>query len=194
MSTTATETGGAMPPTTTAPENTTTTPPPVTDPPVAEVGPTGQAAIDAERKARRDAEKALKQAQAQLAAIADKDKSDLQKATEAGAAAEARAVAAEQALAAAAVRDEVSKAAATAGAISVDAVVAMAAGRVTVGDDGLPANVPAVVAAIRTSNPELFRTVAPGTRDAHAGGGQQLALNGDPLLASVLAAVGGPRQ
>jgi len=61
--------------------------PPVPTPPAQppapgdQLGESGKAALDAERKARRDAEKTAKDLEARLKAIEDKDKTELEKAT-----------------------------------------------------------------------------------------------------------------
>lgn len=61
-------------------------PPPATEPPKPPatgepLGEPGKAALDAERKARKDAEKNVKDLEARLKAIEDKDMSELEKAT-----------------------------------------------------------------------------------------------------------------
>lgn len=60
-----------------------------------DLGDPGKAALAAERKARRDAEKAAKELQAKLKEFEDRDKSDSEKTAEALAAAEKRAADAE---------------------------------------------------------------------------------------------------
>ncbi len=65
------------------PTPTPTPPAPAASTPDADqLGDAGKAALDAERKARRDADKALRDAQAQLKAYEDRDKTDTQKAVD----------------------------------------------------------------------------------------------------------------
>lgn len=67
-------------PPTPTPTPTPPAPPPPPTPPGEPLGDGGKAALDAERKARRDAEKAAKELAERLKAIEDKDKSELEKA------------------------------------------------------------------------------------------------------------------
>lgn len=62
------------------------------------LGDPGKKALDAERQARRDAEKAAKELREKLQAIEDAEKSDLERAQEAASTAEQRAKAAERRL------------------------------------------------------------------------------------------------
>lgn len=67
-------------------------------PPAGDLGDAGKKAIEAERKARRDAEKQLKDIQAKLQELEDRDKSETTRLTEKAAAAESRAAEAESRL------------------------------------------------------------------------------------------------
>lgn len=134
------------------------------------LGDPGKAALDAERRARRDAERQLKEATAQLQALQDAGKTDLEKAL-------ARAEAAEKerdtyrteltgreraATLAAAARD--------AHAVNPDLVASLLSGRVDWGDGNTPGGLPEAVEALQSSDPYLFAPVDAGARDAAATG------------------------
>lgn len=122
-----------------------------------ELGEKGQAAIKAERDARKKAERDLKVANTRLAEIDSADKSDAEKTSAALKAAEERATAAELRLRDANARVAVSDAATNAKAISVRAVYALIRDDLEFDDDGEPTNVDALVKASIKAEPSLFR-------------------------------------
>lgn len=131
------------------------------------------AALGAERKARRDAEKALSEARSQLAALADKDKSELQRATERAEAAEKAANEATTRWQAAAKTTAIITAATAANAIDADAVAALIGSQITVTDTGDVEGVDTALTQLQANKPHLFSTTPPppqGMRDAAARG------------------------
>lgn len=156
-----------------------------------QLGDPGKAALAAERRSRRDAEKQLQTALTKLAAYEDRDKTETQKLTD-------RAEAAEQAASQAterwrdAIKTTAIIAAATeAQAIDVDAIIALTHNTVTVSDTGEPENVEETIRELAARKPHLFRANSPGQQDATTHNTRtSLPLNSDALEAALRAAVG----
>lgn len=93
------------------------------------------------------------------------------------------------------VSQALTNAATSAGAIDVETVVtvARARGGIDIDDSDAVTGVEAVIAKLAKDKPHLFRAAPAAARDATATN-PPMALNGDPLLQSVIAAVGGNPQ
>lgn len=121
-----------------------------------------KSALDKERKAARDASKALKALQTELETIRNAGKSDEEKRDADLKAALDRATAAEEKAQRTSGQAAIFKAAAD--SISPEAVYALAEKRLEFNDDAEPTNVDDVLADIKKSNPKLF-PAARGTAD-----------------------------
>lgn len=125
-----------------------------------DLGDKGQAALKAERDARKKAERELKSLSARLAEIENAGKSESEKIAERLKAAEERATAAELRLRAANGQRAVTDAASKHGAISTKAVYALIRDDIEYDDDGEPQNIDALISAARKDEPQLFRAAA----------------------------------
>lgn len=173
-------------------ENTDTTPPENTPPQEAgqaQLGDAGKAALDAERKARRDAEKNLKTLQDQLKAREDADKTDLQKAQDAATASETAASDWKSRYEGLVVRNQVIEAAAAARAIDPATIYALIRDNITLDDDGQPQGIDKAIKDLAKNKPFLFNTTPAGAQDTHARNAYPLN-DYDELTRAVLGAVG----
>lgn len=162
-----------------------------TDDPADHLGDPGKAALAAERKARREADKTAKELAARLAEYEQRDMTEAQKL-----AAERDTLAAERdqwrtRAQQTAVANAVTAEAVKLGTVDTDAVVQLLRDRIDVDDDGQPTNVAKAVADLAKSKPYLFRTTPPGARDAHAG--NSYALNDADALSRALAGAVGAK-
>ena len=87
-------------------------------------------------------------------------------------------------------------AASNAGAVDIETVVtvARARGGIDIDDQDQVTGVDKVLAQLVKDKPHLFRAAPAAARDATAHNAASMALNGDPLLQSIVAAVGGSTQ
>lgn len=134
-----------------------------------DLGDKGQAALKAERDARKKAERDLKALNTRLAELENAGKSEDEKRAQALKAAEERATAAESRYRTAIGRAAVTDAASKAGAISTKAVYALIRDDIDFDDDGEPTNIAALIAAAKKDEPQLFRA-AGGSGDGGRGG------------------------
>jgi ElaB/YqjD/DUF883 family membrane-anchored ribosome-binding protein len=156
------------------------------------LGDAGKAALSAERKARRDAEKQLREATERLAAFEDATKTETQKASDRATASEVAAQQWRDRYEAMVKRNHVTEAAVAAKALDPATVYALLRDDIELDDDGTPTNVDKLVANLAKSKPFLFGSPAAGARDAQPG--QTFALNdGDALSNALLGAVGARR-
>ncbi len=125
-----------------------------------ELGEKGQAAIKAERDARKKAERDLKSAQTRLSELEGRDKSDVERLTGERDAAAKRATDTETRLRDANARSAVADAAGKVNAISTRAVYAMIRADLEFDDDGDPTNVDALIKQAQKDEPSLFRAAA----------------------------------
>ena len=153
------------------------------------LGDAGKAALTEERKARRDAEKQLKAAQAQLKAFEDANKTEAQKAADAAAQAQQAADTYRTRYEGMVVRTAVTDAAVAAKAIDPATVYALVKDDITLDDNGDAVGVDKAVAALVTSKPFLFNTTPGGARDVNAGRGSYALNDGDSLSKALLGAV-----
>lgn len=158
------------------------------------LGDSGKAALDAERKARRDAERQLKTLDGQLKTLTeqlkgyeDANKTELQKAADRAAAAEQTASQWQARFTDSTIRAAVTDAAVAASAIDPATIYALIRDGISLDDDGNPQGIEKAIGELRKSKSFLFST--PGLRDAHAGGGP-LPLNGDALEATLRTKLG----
>lgn len=190
MSETTAEAGGT---TTPAPQDTgqQVEPAPQTSQATETLGDPGKAALAAERKARRDAEKANKELSDRLTKFEEANKSEAEKLSDRAAKAEQRATDIEARFKTAQINQALTTAAVTAQAVDLDAVLALAEkrGGIEVDDDGTVTGADKTIAALAKDKPHLFRTAPQGHRDA-AAGSPPPALNSDALTAALSAAVG----
>lgn len=174
--------------TTTADEPQTTTVVEVTDAP-ADLGDAGRAALAAERKAKRDAERQLKAAQDQLKQYEDANRTETEKATAAAQAAEQAAGEWKSRYEKLVTRASIVDAAAKARAVDPEVVYSLVRDDIDLDDDGNPVGVDKAIAQLAKTKPFLFNTTPGGARDVNAGG--TYALNdGDALTKALLGAVG----
>ncbi len=134
-----------------------------------ELGEKGQAAIKAERDARKKAERDLKTAQTRLSELEGKDKSDVERLTGKLTAADERATAAETRFRDANARSAVTDAATKVNAVSTRAVFALIRADLEYDDDGEPTNVDALIKQAQKDEPSLFKAAA-GSGDGGAKG------------------------
>lgn len=160
-----------------------------TTPDADQLGDAGKRALDAERKAARDAAKRVKDLEAQLKTYEDANKSETDKLNE-------RATAAEKQLADLTARhhDVLKTHAIHAAAVQADStdpetVALYLSGVVDVDDDGQVIGVDKAITDLAARKPHLFRTTPAGARDAGAKG-TPTALNSDALTNALRAAVG----
>ena len=116
-----------------------------------------KSALDKERKAARDATKALKDAQARISEFENRDKSDTERLTAERDALKEQAETALQKLQTANARAAVTEAATKANAVSPRAVFALIREDIRYDDDGEPTNVAALLKAAQADEPSLFR-------------------------------------
>lgn len=153
------------------------------------LGESGKAALDAERKARRDAERQLKTLNEQLKGYEDANKTELQKAADRAAAAEQAASQWQARFTDSTIRAAVTDAAVAASAIDPATIYALIRDGISLDDDGNPQGIEKSIGELRKSKSFLFSTT-PGLRDAHAGGNNFALNDGDALTKAVLGAVG----
>ena len=152
------------------------------------LGESGKAALDAERKARRDAERQLRTLSEQLKGYEDANKTELQKAADRAAAAEQAASQWQARFTDSTIRAAVTDAAVAASAIDPATIYALIRDGISLDDDGNPQGIEKAIGELRKSKSFLFST--PGLRDAHAGGNNFALNDGDALTKAVLGAVG----
>lgn len=139
------------------------------------LGDAGKAALDAERSARKAAEKELKDLRTRLTALEDKDKSDVDRITGERDRLKADLDAREARLRDMAVTTALTTAATKAGARYPELIVQRVAGDANVDDDLNVKNADALMTAAKKDYPDLFRVVD-GTADG--GKGRQETSNG----------------
>jgi hypothetical protein len=155
------------------------------------LGDSGKAALTAERKARREAEKRAADFEKRLTAFEDAQKSEAEKLADRATKAEQRAAEIEARFKAGQITQALTTAAITAQAIDIDAVLALAKerGGIEVDDVGTVTGADKTIATLLREKPHLFRTAPPGHRDA-AAGSPPPALNSDALTDALSRAVG----
>lgn len=153
------------------------------------LGDAGKAALTEERKARRDAEKQLKAAQAQLKAFEDANKTEAQKAADAATQAQQAADTYRTRYEGMVVRTAVTDAAVAAKAIDPATVYALVKDDITLDDNGDAVGVDKAVAELVKAKPFLFNTTPGGARDVNAGRGSYALNDGDSLSKALLGAV-----
>ena len=153
------------------------------------LGDAGKAALDAERKARRQADKDLKAALAKIQAFEDANKSETEKLTERLTQAEQQAAEAQARYQEVVTKQAIYDAANTAGSTDPETVYLYLRQDVEVGDDGTVNGIDAALKALQSSKPHLFRQTHEGFRDA-ANRGTPPALNSDDLTNAIARAVG----
>ena len=154
-----------------------------------QLGDAGKAALDAERKARRDAEKQLKAVNAELQGFRDANKSETEKLTDRATQAEQAATEATGKLRDLLAKQAIYDAASAAGTIDAETVYALLRDEVEVADDGTITGADKAVKALQAAKPHLFREAHQGHRDA-ANITPPPALNSDGLINALKAAVG----
>lgn len=139
------------------------------------LGEAGKAALQAERKARRDAEKSTKDLQDRLAKFEEANQTEAEKFATRTQQAEERAGKAESLYRDLLTRQAITDAAIAAKTIDAETVYELAKKEIEVDDDGTVSGVKKAIDRLVKDKPHLFANPAAGARDAVAGsnGNQQ---------------------
>lgn len=153
------------------------------------LGDPGKKALDEERKARRAADKTVKDLQARLQQFEDANKSETDKLNDRATAAEQKANETHARYVTLVKQQAITAAAAAAGTTDAETVALYMDGAVEVDDDGNVTGLDKALKDLQARKPHLFRTTPAGARDAGALGTPP-ALNSTELEDALRRAVG----
>lgn len=156
---------------------------------VADLGDSGKKAIEAERKARRDADKRAKDLEARLAQFEDANKSETERLTDRAAKAEQQAQRLTAQYHGLLKRQAITEAATTAQTTDAETVYLYLRDEVEVDNDGNVTGLDKALRGLQQRKPHLFRTTPAGNRDA-AASTTPPALNSNALEDALRRAVG----